>query len=727
MKMEICEGSRLQVDTDHDRILFTGTVTGPGRAKVKARAGGALQVTRPPPPTTDVSPDGLAALARQHCKPASLGEKFRASAATRTFREIAKAGRDAESWKRYLTQLRMEKEEWKGARIERASADWGLYKTLTKNKTSWGDEYMMACGSDNPVEDIKAHFEEVFHDASQGDIHQELAGVAETLALGAEVQLFSAAEVRRAVLSGKNGKATGPDCVPTELLKVMMENDTSVTAFQEYFNDILTTGNVPQSWDQSVVALLPKVVPPATAKQLRPIALASHVSKAYARLLMARLQEELRPQGEHQLAGAGRQAADFVSVAVKLTHLCREWHADCYILKLDLQRAFDSVNRVRLAGKLCEWSGGAKPHETRSLIRLLASTDLILHLPWEQHSIVSNVGVKQGATESPTLFARLLDDLLGKVALGDDDKVLDDLPHDSAVFIDDVLVWKRSVKGLQKYVDRLLPLLAEFGLVVQPTKCKLLCLRGSRRATLLLDGKPINVLPEDEVLNVMNLPLGVVCTEQNILEAMVDKARGKFYGIAHILCSNAPLSARFRVLRAVVFGAIRWSLGVLVPTPQAQQTLNFFQCNCIRRMLGIKRVATETWPDYEARSLRIARAKVYQMKWKRWGDRHLEAFWRYTGHVVREGQRHGATVAGILANFRPITWWDQQQRGSGGARHRRHFPHLMNTERKFSRVTGSLAWRVATANRSQWKALEGSWIAQESIPWSSGRQPAIAA
>ena len=476
-----------------------------------------------------------------------------------------------------------------------------------------------------------------------------------------------------------------------------------------------------------MVTLLPKVMPPSSAKQLRPIALASHVSKAYARLLVRRLKGELRPQGEHQLAGENRQAADFVSVAVKLTHLCREWQADCYILKLDLQRAFDSVNRVRLATKLCEWSGHTKPHETRSLIRLLASTDLILHLPWEQHSIISNVGVKQGATESPVLFARLLDDLMNRVALADDDKVLDDLPHDSAVFMDDVLAWKHSINGLQRYVDRLLPLFADFGLVVQPAKCKLLCLRGSRAVVLMLDGKPIKPLPEDEVLSVMNLPLGLVCTEQNVLEAMVDKARGKFYGISHILCSNAPLTARFRVLHAVVFGAIRWGLGVLVPTPQAQQLLNFFQYNCIRRMLGIRRVATETWPEYEARSLRIARAKVYQMKWKRWGDRHLEAFWRYTGHGVREGQRDGATIAGVLAHFRPLTWWDQQQRGCNGARHHRHFPHLMNTERKISRVTGSFAWRVAAANRAQWQGLEGSWVEQESVAWSSGRQPALTA
>ena len=224
-----------------------------------------------------------------------------------------------------------------------------------------------------------------------------------------------------------------------------------------------------------MVTLLPKVTPPSAPKQLRPIALASHTSKAFARLLVNRLSDELRPQGEHQLAGKNRQAADFVWLSTRLAHLCREWKFDCYILKLDLQRAFDSVDRVRLAGKLCEWAGECKPFETRSLIRLLASTELLLHLPWEDHLIEANVGVKQGATESPLLFARLLDDLMLSVGLASDDAVMSDWCHDSAVFMDDVLAWKQSVGGLQRFVNKLLPLLRYFGLVVQPEKCKLLC------------------------------------------------------------------------------------------------------------------------------------------------------------------------------------------------------------------------------------------------------------
>ena len=106
-----------------------------------------------------------------------------------------------------------------------------------------------------------------------------------------------------------------------------------------------------------------------------------------------------------------------------------------------------------------------------------------------------------------------------------DDMIVHDLPHDGAVCIDDVLAWKRSIAGLQRFVDKLLPLLLHYGLVVQPAKCKLVCLKGFRARLLILEGKELSPVPPEEVLMIMNLPVGFESTEQSLLEAMVDKAR----------------------------------------------------------------------------------------------------------------------------------------------------------------------------------------------------------
>ena len=145
----------------------------------------------------------------------------------------------------------------------------------------------------------------------------------------------------------------------------------------------------------------------------------------------------------------------------------------------------------------------------------------------------------------------------------------------------------------------------------------------------------------------------------------------------------------------------------------------------MRRMLGLRRGKGERWLDFETRSLRIARAKVFQMAKIRWGDKHLAAFWQYTGHLVRGGQQPQASVAGVLSTYRDLMWWNHQQDLRQGKRHQRHFPFLMNTERRIARVIGSPAWRVAACNRAQWKGFEGRWIAQEQIAWSSGRQPSL--
>ena len=49
-RLEICEDSRVEVGTDHDRIVLSGVLAGPGQRVKRVKAGGPLRVVRPPPP-----------------------------------------------------------------------------------------------------------------------------------------------------------------------------------------------------------------------------------------------------------------------------------------------------------------------------------------------------------------------------------------------------------------------------------------------------------------------------------------------------------------------------------------------------------------------------------------------------------------------------------------------------------------------------------------------------
>ena len=695
--LTIEEGSRHEIGTDHERIALQGWVRGDAAARVVV--GGPRVVKGRLPDMHRVDQHTLGCLAKQYTKPASLGPKFKASAAVNTLRDIARHSKAAEDWKTYLHHLRREKSEWKGERVQKAAGDWKSYKYLTKQKKAWGDEFMAKCEHADPVAHVVDYFSDVFHDKRVPDIARTLHHVTENIVGEGRCTPFSDLEIRQAIQQGKNGKAVGPDLVPVELLKSMVESPVTMRSLALFFNHILQTGETPVEWDSSLASLIPKLCPPGEAKNLRPIALASHVAKTFSRLLLSRMQSVFQPRGEKQFACKHRQPAEMAWLAIQVTHLVREWQADCYMLKLDLRRAFDSVSREKLAGKIIQWADGNFPFEVRCMVRLLASTDVILALPWDDVPLHSNTGVKQGSTESPALFARLVDDILGSVDLADEGEILPQIGNDGCAFMDDVVTWKKTIGSLQAFVDRLLPRLAEFGLHVQPTKSKLLCLRGSRHVQLNLGGEMIKPIPEDETFTILNLPISQKNTEMTILYALLDKARSKFGGIHHILTSNAPLKKRVDILNKVVKGTFAWVVGILFPSAAIQTTLNHFQYCCIRRMMGLKRLAGETWVEGEARMLRIARAMVHRLEEKRWGDCAVLAYWSFTGHRVRGLALPFPSAAARLSQFRSLQWWNQEQTRGEGRRHGRHFPFLMNSERRVARVIGSEDWQVAALNR----------------------------
>ena len=103
---------------------------------------------------------------------------------------------------------------------------------------------------------------------------------------------------------------------------------------------------------------------------------------------------------------------------------------------------------------------------------MLMSTDVVLLSPWCDHRSDANCGVKHGATESPVLFSKLLDDLLTSIKQEKQGMVLDQMSVDGACFMDDILSWKCPIEDLHAMMKALIPALAYYGLRVQPGKRK---------------------------------------------------------------------------------------------------------------------------------------------------------------------------------------------------------------------------------------------------------------
>ena len=106
-RLHIQVNSRREIGIDHDRVEMVVGLAGKGGPRGKrGNAGGPRAVSTQPPPQSAINQHALKTLATKHTKPLSLGDKFRPSAATTTLRDMVKAGRTAEAWKKYRSELR---------------------------------------------------------------------------------------------------------------------------------------------------------------------------------------------------------------------------------------------------------------------------------------------------------------------------------------------------------------------------------------------------------------------------------------------------------------------------------------------------------------------------------------------------------------------------------------------------------------------------------------------
>lgn len=91
-----------------------------------------------------------------------------------------------------------------------------------------------------------------------------------------------------------------------------------------------------------------------------------------------------------------------------------EWRSNLYLVFIDFQKAFDTINHEAI------WRSLAKRRFPEKIINLIKAfyteaSSQVLHKGKLSNSILIHTGVKQGCVLSPVLFNIILDDILEKV------------------------------------------------------------------------------------------------------------------------------------------------------------------------------------------------------------------------------------------------------------------------------------------------------------------------
>ena len=537
---------------------------------------------------------------------------------------------------------------------------------------------------------------------------------------------FTSEELREALRKGRRKVAVGPDMVSLELLQAIADAPEGEEKILVWFNKLLHGHEpIPSRWSRATMVLLPKVSQPVEAKQVRPICIGSATSKVFARMLLARSQLALRYQGSSQCMGEGRQTADYVFSTARLMQLDHEWKSGLSFLKLDVAKAFDTLNRKAFLNRLADKLGSNEI--LRCWWAMFSSTDAVLSTVWGESVVDMVTGIRQGSVESPQMFAAVIDWILGDVAVkyGWDpaEGPLQGLHLGEIAFVDDLIVWNGDRKGLKVKVTQLAEEMRSWGLQANIKKCQLYVSPYDKTSGKFeLEG--VELTPDDHLL-VMGLPFRSGISPREVMAPIFAKVKTRLWAMKHLFRAKVPLAGRLRLMDRVLGNMALWCSSALHPNKMALQTINVLQSQLVIWSMRLSKKAEEDWLDFRLRCFRSARWAIQRFVGKRWSTQWLQRVWDYAGHRARSGLWIPPTPSGILDSFRPLEWWQREQQSKQGKRHpARFYPRLMGEERELEQAAGG-SWRDLAMDRGRWSEKRNSWIEQRDLPWSFHTQLAI--
>ncbi|PVD22606.1 hypothetical protein C0Q70_18425 [Pomacea canaliculata] len=152
-------------------------------------------------------------------------------------------------------------------------------------------------------------------------------------------------EIIKAIKSMKNGKAAGPDGIPPEALKA--DPETTATILQPLLHKIWEQELVPADWKLGHLVKLPKKGDLSQCNNWRGIMLLSIPSKVLTRIILERLKKALDMRMRPEQAGfrQDKSCTDHIATLRIIIEQSIEWQSSLYIIFVDFEKAFDSVDR----------------------------------------------------------------------------------------------------------------------------------------------------------------------------------------------------------------------------------------------------------------------------------------------------------------------------------------------------------------------------------------------
>ncbi|CAE7868918.1 unnamed protein product, partial [Symbiodinium sp. KB8] len=435
-------------------------------------------------------------------------------------------------------------------------------------------------------------------------------------------------EIASALAGMKSRSSLGPDLIGVDLLRKLV--DVAPDELCALYSEVLATGEIPDDWGVSFLALLPKVRCPTCPGELRPIAMSSAAFKVMSRVVINRSFRHLRQPCPWSTSGSGRSCADLVGCIGRVRDMTREWRLGMVIIKLDIRGAFDCLDRMAVVRYVQRHLQGCQmPFEERFLLKLLAENQLIGSAPGgAKVAIRANRGIRQGSPESAELFGMIVSEIITDLKTNGMWKMpageLSDMPADIGSYQDDIVLWGDNVGIMSKNIKALADRLRGVGLQLATNKTKIIAskyYKGTR--TVMIDGEKVDIQPLGTSLRVVGVDFDLDATPGQQAKELMRRVWAAFHENKKVLCGPGSFHQKFHLVQMLLEGVWAWIAGAVHWDDDDLQAMNGLQLRVLRLCFGWKRLRDEDWVAYNSRSIRGVRLWLSNAGLERWSSKIL--------------------------------------------------------------------------------------------------------
>ncbi len=262
-------------------------------------------------------------------------------------------------------------------------------------------------------------------------------------------------EIEEAVKVLKTGKSVGLDQISGEMLKYAYPVIGDLIT--DIFSAVFETGQYPEAWKSTYITPLHKKGPKYDPANYRGLAIASCFGKLYSIFLNNRLRKYMQDLGiAHEFQGGfvkGRRTVDNIFILNAVVDKAKAEKQEVYAAFVDMKKAYDTVDRSLLLGKMIELGAGEKFVE--AIAALYQETSYRI----KDNNLMgpefrTNKGLRQGDPLSPLLFNLFIADFIDSFDLECDPIQLDDVTIYTLQFADDILLLSKSREGLIRELEK---------------------------------------------------------------------------------------------------------------------------------------------------------------------------------------------------------------------------------------------------------------------------------